>query len=123
MSRINKRVQQVLKEKQHIHHQSLKFDESILMEDVLRLADPAIYNSNYKDDIKTIFHTLLNFRCYYAASKKKWVLVQHFDDGIKVKLLEDQEVFDFVEFLFEELIPDRFTRRIFEKIKPSFRKN
>lgn len=122
MSRINKRIYHVLKEKQHIHHQSLKFDESILMEDVLRLADPTIYNNNYKDDLKTIFYTLLNFRCYYAASKKKWVLVQHFDDRTEVKFLEDQEVFDFVEFLFEELIPDRFSRRIFERIKPTFRR-
>jgi len=122
MSRINKRIQHIFKEKQHIHHQSFKFDETIAMEDVLRLADPAIYSNNYKADIKAIFYTLLNYRCYYAESKKKWVLVQHFDNEIKIQFLEDQEVFDFIEFLFEELIPDRFSRRTFDSIKPSFRK-
>ena len=122
MTRIQTRIQYIISEQQPLLNECQKFDSSLTIEDLLRLADPAIYNNKYIDDIKSIFYILLNFRCFYLHSKEKWVLVQMNGSQLEPTFLEDWQIKDFFSFLFQELIGDRYNSETLERAFLSLKK-
>ena len=122
MTRIQTRIQYIISEQQPLLNECQKFDSSLTIEDLLRLADPAIYNNKYIDDIKSIFYILLNFRCFYIHSKEKWVLVQINNSKLEPTFLEDWQIKDFLSFLFQELIEDRYNSDNLERAFLSLKK-
>ena len=122
MTRIQNRIQYIILEQKSLLSEIQKFDDTLTKEDLLRLVNPEIYNNKYLDDIKSIFYILLNFRCFYLHSKEKWVLVQMNGSQLEPIFLEDWQIKDFLSFLFQELIGDRYNSETLERAFLSLKK-
>lgn len=121
MTRVQARIQRIILHQEEILKECHRFDDTLTTADLLRIADPKIYNNRFFSDLKNIFYTLLNFRCFYIPSKDKWVLLKSKGSEIEPVFLENWQVKEFLSFLFQRLIKDRYSddnlERVFSSLK------